>query len=31
MQKKTLTNSEGHPIDDNQNSMTVGPGGPIVL
>ena len=31
MQKKILTNSQGHPVDDNQNSMTAGPRGPIVL
>lgn len=31
MQRKTLTTSTGMPVDDNQNSMTAGPGGPIVL
>lgn len=31
MQKNTITNSNGAPIDDNQNSMTAGPQGPIVL
>ena len=31
MQSRTITNSQGHPVDDNQNSMTVGPRGPIVL
>ena len=31
MQKKILTNSQGHPVDDNQNSLTAGPRGPIVL
>lgn len=30
-QRDILTNSEGYPIDDNQNSMTAGPRGPIVL
>ena len=29
--KKTLTTSQGHPVDDNQNSMTAGPRGPILL
>jgi len=29
--KKTLTHSTGSPIDNNQNSMTAGPGGPILL
>jgi len=29
--KKTLTTSSGNPIDNNQNSMTAGPKGPIVL
>jgi len=29
--QKTLTNSQGHPVDDNQNSLTAGPRGPIVL
>jgi len=32
MQKaNVITNSNGAPIDDNQNSMTAGPNGPIVL
>jgi len=31
MQRKTLTNSQGHPVDDNQNSLTAGPRGPILL
>ena len=31
MQKSVITNSQGAPIDDNQNSMTAGPRGPIVL
>jgi catalase len=31
MQKNTITNSNGAPIEDNQNSMTAGPQGPIVL
>ena len=31
MQSRTITNSQGAPVDDNQNSMTVGPRGPIVL
>ena len=31
MDKKTLTTSWGHPVDDNQNSMTAGPRGPILL
>jgi len=31
MQRKTLTTSSGMPIDDNQNSLTAGPGGPILL
>jgi catalase len=31
MQKSVITNSQGHPVDDNQNSMTAGPQGPIVL
>ena len=31
MEKKTLTTSSGMPIDDNQNSMTAGPRGPILL
>ena len=31
MQRKTLTTSTGHPVDDNQNSMTAGPRGPILI
>ena len=30
MQKTTITTSSGSPIDDNQNSMTAGPRGPIL-
>ena len=29
--KKTMTTSTGSPVDNNQNSMTAGPKGPIVL
>ena len=31
MEKKVLTTSSGNPIDNNQNSMTAGPTGPILL
>ena len=31
MQRKTITNSQGHPLDDNQNSLTVGTNGPILV
>jgi len=31
MEKKVLTDSLGHPIDDYMNSMTAGPRGPIVM
>jgi catalase len=31
MSGKTLTTSFGTPIDDNQNSLTAGKGGPILL
>ena len=31
MESNTLTTSSGNPIDNNQNSMTAGPGGPILL
>jgi catalase len=31
MQRKTLTTSSGSPVDDNLNSMTAGPNGPILL
>lgn len=30
MEKKTITTSSGAPIDDNQNSLTAGPRGPIL-
>ena len=30
MQRKVITTSSGAPIDDNQNSMTAGPRGPIL-
>ena len=30
MQKPIITTSTGAPIDDNQNSMTAGPRGPII-
>merc|ERR1712159_700542 len=29
--RKTLTTSSGSPIDNNQNSMTAGPKGPVLL
>ena len=29
--KKTLTTSSGNPVDNNQNSMTAVPKGPILL
>lgn len=29
--KRVLTTSWGHPVDDNQNSLTAGPRGPILL
>jgi len=29
--RKTLTSSNGAPVDNNQNSMTAGPRGPILL
>ena len=29
--RKPLTTSSGHPVDDNQNSMTAGVRGPILL
>lgn len=29
--QKTLTTSSGMPVDDNQNSLTAGPRGPILL
>lgn len=31
MQKSTITNSQGHPVADNQNSLTAGPRGPILV
>ena len=31
MKSKVLTTDVGRPVGDNQNSMTVGPRGPIVL
>lgn len=31
MQRKTLTTSTGHPVDDNQNSMSAGARGPLLL
>ena len=31
MEKKILTTSTGSPVDDNQNSMTAGPRGPVLL
>jgi catalase len=31
MKPNTLTTSSGNPIDNNQNSMTAGPNGPILL
>ena len=31
MQRKTLTTSQGAPVSDNQNSLTAGPRGPILL
>ena len=30
MEKKTITTSSGAPVDDNQNSLTAGPRGPIL-
>jgi catalase len=30
-QKSVLTTSWGAPVDDNQNSLTAGPAGPILL
>ena len=29
--KKTLTTTTGAPIDDNQDSMTAGPRGPLLI
>jgi len=31
MEKKQLTTSSGRPVGDNQNSLTVGPRGPVVF
>ena len=31
MKKNQLTTSQGAPVDDNQNSLTVGPRGPLLL
>ena len=31
MEKKILTTSTGNPIDDNQNSLTAGRYGPVLL
>ena len=31
MQRKTLTTSNGAPVEDNQNSMSAGPRGPLLL
>ena len=31
MKPNTLTTNNGDPIDNNQNSMTAGPNGPILL
>lgn len=31
MERKTITTSSGMPIDDNQNSMTAGPRGPVLM
>ena len=31
MERKTLTTSTGMPVDSNQNSMTAGPRGPLLL
>ena len=30
VERKTITTSSGAPIDDNQNSMTAGPRGPVL-
>lgn len=29
--RKTLTTSSGNPVDDNQNSMSAGPNGPLLI
>ena len=31
MQKATITNTQGHPVDDNQNSLSAGPRGPLLI
>ena len=31
MEKKQMTTAAGRPVGDNQNSLTVGPRGPIVF
>jgi catalase len=31
MQKTVITSSSGNPFDDNQNSMTAGPRGPLLV
>lgn len=31
MEKNIITTSSGNPIDDNQNSLTAGPRGPILM
>ncbi|MEK6269563.1 MAG: catalase, partial [Planctomycetales bacterium] len=30
-QKKTLTTSSGAPVEDNQNSLSAGPRGPLLM
>ena len=30
-EKKTMTTDAGRPVGDNQNSLTVGPRGPVVF
>jgi catalase len=31
MERNTLTTSQGAPVDDNQNSLSAGPRGPLLL
>ena len=31
MKRKDLTTSQGHPVDDNQNSITAGEYGPVAI
>ena len=31
MERKTLTTSQGYPVDDNQNSLSAGPNGPLLI